>query len=268
MATGKSRTLLQSTEILSKHGAAIASAVAVCGTLAFGWASVRHFRETFSHGLFAGMTYEDRMPRDAVEFLRRNDIAGRIYNSYPWGGYLLYWLPGRQIYQDGRAHAVYSAAQWYERQQIEMARPAGLRILDQHAVDVVVDMSANELPNRLRATAGWRRLYDDGQATVWVRDSERTAPSVARLDEDRLWFPDTPGAQLFRAEAAGAGRSRKERLEAVLAVLDRYPGSAAQALLQRHRLETAVALATGDAGARRAIALYDQALARQLGRTR
>jgi tetratricopeptide (TPR) repeat protein len=45
---------------------------------------------------------DSRFPGAAVDFLRQLNAAGNIYNSFPIGGYLLWELPGRKIFLDGR----------------------------------------------------------------------------------------------------------------------------------------------------------------------
>ena len=43
-----------------------------------------------------------RFPQAAVQFLRELNPAGNVYNSWPLGGYLLWELPERKIFLDGR----------------------------------------------------------------------------------------------------------------------------------------------------------------------
>jgi tetratricopeptide (TPR) repeat protein len=45
---------------------------------------------------------ETRFPQQAVHFLRELNPEGNIYNSWPIGGYLLWELPERKIFLDGR----------------------------------------------------------------------------------------------------------------------------------------------------------------------
>ena len=54
-------------------------------------AFVAHARTAFASGLFAGATHASSFPGDAVEFIRRSELpAERLYNFYPWGGFLLF----------------------------------------------------------------------------------------------------------------------------------------------------------------------------------
>ncbi|MBC8401855.1 MAG: hypothetical protein H8E14_10245 [Candidatus Marinimicrobia bacterium] len=47
-----------------------------------------------------------RLPVKATRFLKANPITGKVYNSYNWGGYLIWELyPQKQVFIDGRAPA-------------------------------------------------------------------------------------------------------------------------------------------------------------------
>lgn len=47
-----------------------------------------------------------RLPVKATNFLKANPIAGNVYNSYYWGGYLIWELyPQKQVFIDGRVPA-------------------------------------------------------------------------------------------------------------------------------------------------------------------
>ena len=72
------------------------------GTLLF----KRSFADYTVHRFGLGIN-ETRFPQAAVHFLRELNPAGNIYNSWPMGGYLLWELPERKIFLDGR----YLAAQ-------------------------------------------------------------------------------------------------------------------------------------------------------------
>jgi hypothetical protein len=41
-------------------------------------------------------------PKDAVEFLKENLPQGQIYSEYGWGGYLIWKLPEKRVFIDGR----------------------------------------------------------------------------------------------------------------------------------------------------------------------
>jgi hypothetical protein len=41
-------------------------------------------------------------PRSAITFLKENSVAGNIFSDYGWGGYLIWKLPQKKVFIDGR----------------------------------------------------------------------------------------------------------------------------------------------------------------------
>jgi hypothetical protein len=50
---------------------------------------------------------EYMFPENAVAFLRENKIQGRLFNSYPFGGYLTFFHPEEKVFIDGRGYHLY-----------------------------------------------------------------------------------------------------------------------------------------------------------------
>lgn len=50
-----------------------------------------------------------RFPVDAVKWIKTNPIDGSLFNSWNFGGYLIWALPEHKVFVDGRAFTVYSA---------------------------------------------------------------------------------------------------------------------------------------------------------------
>lgn len=71
--------------------------LAVGGTLIFR----QSFADYTAHRFGLGIN-ETRFPQAAVQFLKGLNPEGNIYNSWPLGGYLLWSLPERKIFLDGR----------------------------------------------------------------------------------------------------------------------------------------------------------------------
>jgi len=44
----------------------------------------------------------NQFPVDAVNFLRKNPVGGPLYNSFDWGGFLIFYLPEYPVAIDGR----------------------------------------------------------------------------------------------------------------------------------------------------------------------
>jgi len=177
-------------------------------------------RLTYANGLFDGMTRAWFFPGGAVEFLRRNPLPARLFHMYPWGGYLMYHLPERPVFIDPRAQTLYPAAFFRESVTAEYAGPQWGEILDRYQVSLVLWPSGRAtdplhriLFQDLSSSPDWQRIYDDEHSTVFAH-RERGRAWIEKYRAFELEYPDTPGAQLFLANAYldadqfGAARTR------------------------------------------------------------
>ncbi len=117
-----------------------------------------------------------RYPVTALEYIDAHGLAdGRMYNSYNWGGYLL-WR-GYPVFIDGRADVYMDEFINYYllayRVRADWRRP-----LDEYNVDYVLIESDASLATLLEADVGWKRVYRDDIAVIFCRrDAESNAPS-------------------------------------------------------------------------------------------
>jgi hypothetical protein len=254
------------TALQSRVGAVLAATVAGVGLVVATRATVAQARTTSVGGLFAGLTYASQYPADAVAFLERNAVPGRLYNFYSWGGYLLYWMPERKVFMDGRAHAVYPTSLFLENVRVEGATPGWEAVLDQHGVDLVLVLAGYNTAVRLRALSGWQRIYDDGYAAIFVRRTAASEPLLAHWRAHELWYPETAGAQLSAAEAYRDSEGDEGALREFVGTIRRFGSLGVGEALRRQRFESAVARATGAQDASRTAALYEKALRSWAGR--
>jgi hypothetical protein len=209
--------------------AATAAVLALAASAHLAWRAVPEVRRDFAPGLFEGMTRGFFFPDGGVEFLRLNPLPARLYHLYTWAGYLLYFDPSRQVFIDGRAHAVYPIAFWHESFRVEVGDPGWDAVLDKHRVNVILWASSSFasgghriLLRHLETSPAWVRVYDDGQAAVFAH-AERAADWVAAFRGFRLRYPENAGAQLFlydshlRAGDLGGAQAQLTR------VLARHP---------------------------------------------
>ncbi|MBI3770642.1 MAG: hypothetical protein HY271_19405 [Deltaproteobacteria bacterium] len=183
-------------ELRSRRATLAAGAFAILGLT---WVAREGAAElpTFSDGIFEGMVSSSYFPRAAVEFLRRNPLPGRIYNLYNWGGYLMYTLPDRKVFIDGRAHEVYPSSFYYESATVESAEPGWENVLDRYEVSLILwfshedaeDTDLADLLGELDASPHWRRVYEDGRATVFAH-VDRGRQWVESLEADTLVYPE------------------------------------------------------------------------------
>jgi hypothetical protein len=108
-----------------------------------------------------------RYPVAALEYVQANGLAEkRMYNSYNWGGYLL-WR-GYRVFIDGRAD-VYLDDFMNEYVLAYQLRGDWRRPLDRYEVDYILIESDASLGTLLETSAEWTRVYRDELAVVFVR---------------------------------------------------------------------------------------------------
>ncbi|HEX8162814.1 MAG TPA: hypothetical protein VF538_13160 [Pyrinomonadaceae bacterium] len=111
----------------------------------------------------------EKFPLAAVEFLRGRADAGPLFNHYGWGGYLVWKLyPERLVFIDGRAD-VYGDALLEAYLSAENGEKGWRATLDKYAVTTVMIKPGAPLAGLLDEDAGWGKVYDDGQAVIFLR---------------------------------------------------------------------------------------------------
>jgi hypothetical protein len=109
----------------------------------------------------------EHYPVAALAYLEANGLSGRrMFNSYNWGGYLL-WR-GYPVFIDGRAD-VYGDAFMDEYVLAYQLRGDWRRPLERYGVELVLIESGASLEALLNESAQWTRVYRDELAVVFVR---------------------------------------------------------------------------------------------------
>ena len=110
-----------------------------------------------------------RFPENAVTWMEKNHPEGRIFNSYGWGGYLIWELnPEYPVYIDGRAD-VYGDAFLFEYNSIYHAEPGWGEKLTFYDAKVIIIEPNSPLANSLRESGLWENSYEDQVSVVFTR---------------------------------------------------------------------------------------------------
>ncbi len=128
-------------------------------------------------GVKAGMAYPEQtnqqslrkvVPIDAVEFLKREHPPGRIFNSYNWGGYLLWALPEYPVFVDGRTDLYNDeiVSKWL---QVVRAENGWQDVLDAYQVHLVLIERLSTLERVLSRESGWQLIYEDTIAVIYQK---------------------------------------------------------------------------------------------------
>jgi hypothetical protein len=109
-------------------------------------------------------------PVSAVEFLQEEQPEGNLFNSYNFGGYLIWALPEYPVFVDGRAdlHQDEIILTWYSAYNGSEGWQA---VFDEWDIGFVVVEPTAPLIKDLK-WANWDLLYEDEVAVVYSRPAE------------------------------------------------------------------------------------------------
>ncbi|HEY5157492.1 MAG TPA: hypothetical protein VII93_05960 [Anaerolineales bacterium] len=103
----------------------------------------------------------DTFPKAAVDWIENNHPTGTIFNSYGWGGYLIWRLyPEYPVYIDGRAD-VYGDKFLYAFMDIYHAQPGWEQSLIAQNVHLVLVEPGSNLAISLRQSSDWNIIFED-----------------------------------------------------------------------------------------------------------
>ena len=120
-----------------------------------------------TRGLDRAITGE--FPVDAINFLRRNPIGGPLYNSFDWGGFLIFYMPQYPVSIDGRTDLYGDAMdeQYYSTQE---ADPSYTKDPVLNEAGVVVLKKKFPIATQLQMDPRFRLIYRDDLAVVLARN--------------------------------------------------------------------------------------------------
>jgi len=108
-------------------------------------------------------------PKAATDWVIQNRPAGNLYNTYGWGGYLIWRLyPEYPVYIDGRAD-VYGDEFIYDYLRIYTAQPGWEEKLESRGVTWVLVEADSAIAYALAESASWENVYHDNQAVIFVK---------------------------------------------------------------------------------------------------
>lgn len=111
--------------------------------------------------------FKETMPVDAVSYLQTARPPGRLFNTYNWGGYLLWALPEYPVFIDGRTDLYNDEiiGQWL---QVMRAEAGWEDVLDRWEVNLILVEPEMPVVGAVEE-AGWELLYEDEMAVLWGR---------------------------------------------------------------------------------------------------
>ncbi len=113
---------------------------------------------------------EDKiLPASAANWIVEHQPVGKLFNSYNWGGYLLWRLwPEYPIYTDGRTD-VYANAFLQEYLKIVTGQLDAPALFDERGIKLVMIEQESPLVAQLLESGRWQAAYRDDKAAVLTR---------------------------------------------------------------------------------------------------
>ncbi len=108
-----------------------------------------------------------KMPVAAVEYIQRVRPPGKLFNSYNWGGYLLWTLRDYPVFVDGRTD-LYTDGVFTEWLDAVSAKPGWQETLDKWQVRLVLIEPGWPIAQLLKSE-GWQLLYEDEISVLYGR---------------------------------------------------------------------------------------------------
>jgi hypothetical protein len=94
-------------------------------------------------------------PTQAVDYIRRTGLSGRMLNDYVYGGYLIWALPEHKVFMDGRADVYEWTGVLTEYAAWAMLQSDPKILLDKYRVDFCLMSKGAPMSRVLRYLPGW-----------------------------------------------------------------------------------------------------------------
>ncbi len=125
--------------------------------------------------------HEDRYPGRTMAFIREHRLPAPLFSVYAWAGYELWRLyPDYRMFMDGRTH-VYGPDVLKDFLEVTNVGPRWQVVLDKWQVQTILAVRPSPLTETLLAQGGWRLVFTERDAVVFVRETDANRPLLARL---------------------------------------------------------------------------------------
>lgn len=128
--------------------------------------------------------FEQDYPIECVRYIKQTHLPGRMFNTYRWGGYLIWKLwPEQKVFVDGRADVMGRdlLMDWERAHRLN----AGWQdVLEKYEIDWVLISSSSPLCRALAISPDWRPACEEPEAQLFVRvgtAADRAAVPVSHI---------------------------------------------------------------------------------------
>jgi hypothetical protein len=111
------------------------------------------------------------LPLEAASYLQEGEWDGQMFNTYNWGGYLIWsQYPDKPVFVDGRTDLYALNSQVLQDYvTVHWLRPGWQQVLDQYDIGFAITERTGLLDLALAEAEDWDQVYRDEVAVIYVR---------------------------------------------------------------------------------------------------
>jgi hypothetical protein len=112
----------------------------------------------------------ENFPVEAVEYLNTHRVPEPMYNTYAFGGYLIFTrAPEHKVFIDGRGDFYEDAGVFSDDAKLMDLKPGSLSVLDKYGIQSCLLVPDEPLATILAALPEWQQVYGDGTSAIFIR---------------------------------------------------------------------------------------------------
>jgi hypothetical protein len=134
----------------------------------------------------AEQKFREDMPVECVQYVKKTGLEGRMFNTYRWGGYLIWHLwPEQKVMVDGRADVMGRelVSDWRKASKLN---DGWEQVLEDYEIDWALISVSAPLVRGLEEHPQWRVVCEEDTARLFVREGsvadETAGPAEGKID--------------------------------------------------------------------------------------
>jgi hypothetical protein len=133
----------------------------------------------------------NKMPVDAVEFLKNEKIEGKVFNDDVFGSYMIYaaW-PEYEVFLDGRD--MYGKERIADYLKVTDAEREWEDTLNKYDITWIIYNNESALSTLLLESEGWRLIYSDKVANIFVKRTPENQPLIDKYPNIKPFIVNHP----------------------------------------------------------------------------
>ncbi len=126
---------------------------------------------------------EKTMPVAAVEFMKKENLKGNMFNNDEFGDYIIYsaW-PEYRVFFDGRSD-MYGVDRMKEYFKVLGIKPGWDEVIKKYKINWIIYNANSSLSVFLMGREDWKLIYADKLANIFVKNSPENQPLIQKYPD-------------------------------------------------------------------------------------